>query len=151
MSILVINSSMNRDGLTVSMVNDLLVGKMFDIIHLNDFQINQLNQSGDTDQLAEIMEMINDYDTILFATPIYWFDMTGSLKLLLERLADKNDWQNPMYSGKNAALLAQGYAPGEKVLSFVDHIISQIVGRLGMGYLGMVSKEEEYDRLREQL
>lgn len=151
MSILVINSSMNRDGLTISMVKTLLEDRDYDILHLNDYQIDQLNQNTGKDQLAEIMETMSQYETILFATPIYWFDMTGSMKLFLERVAEENDWQNPSYPNHKAAILAQGYAPGDKVLKFVEHIISQVAGRLGMSYIGMVSKAEEYDRLREQL
>lgn len=151
MSILVINSSMNRDGLTVSMVKELLQGRDFDLLHLNDYQIDQLNQESGRDQLTELMATMQDYEIILFATPIYWFDMTGSMKLFLERVAEENDWQNPSYPNHKAAILAQGYAPGDKVLKFVEHIISQVAGRLGMDYLGMVSKPEDYDDLRDKL
>lgn len=151
MSILVINSSMNRDGLTVSMVTDLLGQRDYGLCHLNDYQIDQLGQVTGRDQLAELMALMHQYDTILFATPIYWFDMTGSMKLFLERVAEENDWQHPSYPNHKAAILAQGYAPGAKVLKFVEHIISQVAGRLGMDYIGMVTKEEEYERLRELL
>lgn len=42
------------------------------------------------DDVAEIMEKVKNVETLVFATPIYYYEMSGQLKTLLDRL-------NPLY------------------------------------------------------
>ena len=42
------------------------------------------------DDVAEIMEKVKNAETVVFATPIYYYEMSGQLKTLLDRL-------NPLY------------------------------------------------------
>lgn len=43
------------------------------------------------DDVPEIMEKVKNADVLVFATPIYYYEMSGQLKTLLDRL-------NPLYS-----------------------------------------------------
>lgn len=43
------------------------------------------------DDVAEIMDKVKKSDVIVFATPIYYYEMSGQMKTLLDRL-------NPLYS-----------------------------------------------------
>ena len=43
------------------------------------------------DDAADIMEKIKNADTLVFATPIYYYEMSGQMKTLLDRM-------NPLYS-----------------------------------------------------
>ncbi len=44
-----------------------------------------------TDDVAEIMDKVKNAEVIVFATPIYYYEMSGQMKTLLDRL-------NPLYS-----------------------------------------------------
>lgn len=43
-----------------------------------------------SDDIAEIMSKLHDADVVCFATPIYYYEMSGLMKILLDRL-------NPLY------------------------------------------------------
>lgn len=44
-----------------------------------------------TDDVAAIMEQVKEAEVIVYATPIYYYEMSGQMKTLLDRL-------NPLYS-----------------------------------------------------
>ena len=45
----------------------------------------------DKDDVAEIMDKVKNADVVVYATPIYYYEMSGQMKTLLDRM-------NPMYS-----------------------------------------------------
>ena len=47
------------------------------------------------DDVCDIMEKVKEAESIVFATPIYYYEMSGQMKTLLDRL-------NPLYSTKYA-------------------------------------------------
>ena len=47
------------------------------------------------DDVAEIMEKVKNVETLVFATPIYYYEMSGQMKTLLDRM-------NPLYSSDYA-------------------------------------------------
>ena len=47
------------------------------------------------DDVAEIMDKVKNAEEIVFATPIYYYEMCGQMKTLLDRL-------NPLYSADYA-------------------------------------------------
>ena len=47
------------------------------------------------DDVAEIMAKVKDAEVIVYATPIYYYEMAGQMKTLLDRL-------NPLYSSDYA-------------------------------------------------
>lgn len=55
------------------------------------------------DDAVEIAEKVKDADTLVFATPIYYYEMSGQMKMLLDRM-------NPLYSSdykfRNVYMLA---------------------------------------------
>lgn len=38
------------------------------------------------DDMAQVWEQLNDADMVVFASPIYWFDITAQLKTVIDRL-----------------------------------------------------------------
>ena len=48
-----------------------------------------------TDDVAEIMRKVQEAEVIVYATPIYYYEMAGQMKTLLDRM-------NPMYSQEYA-------------------------------------------------
>ena len=63
----------------------------FDVIDLNKknikhFDYDFLNQDDDFNSLFK--EIALNYNTIVFVTPIYWYTMSGLMKVFLDRSAD---------------------------------------------------------------
>lgn len=64
------------------------------------------------DDVASIMEKVKNADTLVFATPIYYYEMCGQMKTLLDRL-------NPLYSSdyqfRNVYMIATAAEDGDFV------------------------------------
>ena len=121
------------------MVEELLGDQKYEILHLNDYQLKQLGQSLEEDQFQEIFEKIGQADTVVFGTPIYWHDITGSLKLLLERISEDIDWKSSHIAGKKVILIAQGTAPSRAVLKHCEFMFQRFCHLTELNYLGMIS------------
>lgn len=143
MSIIVVNSSQNRAGHTVALAEKLLEGQAYNLLHLNDFQLAQLGQDKSFDQFPQVFEQIDQADLLVFGTPIYWHDMTGSLKLLIDRLSEDADWESSHMASKGVILIAQGAAPSRRVLDHCDFMFQRFCDVTGMNYLGMVNSSAD--------
>ena len=104
MKVLAIQSSPNHDGLTATTAKQLLKGAEFkghqvELIHLNDHVIKkckacdggwgQCRREGTCvleDEFQAIREKIDGSDALVFATPVYWHDLSESAKTFLDRL-----------------------------------------------------------------
>ena len=66
-----------------------------------------------SDDVAEIMEKVKNADSLVFATPIYYYELCGQLKTLLDRL-------NPLfpqeYSFRDVYLMTASYESGDEVI-----------------------------------
>lgn len=87
----IIQASAKSFGNTYKIVNYLNKNKDFDIIDLAtknighfDYEFNNTND----DFLPLITDIIKKYDTIIFATPMYWYTMSGHLKVFFDRISD---------------------------------------------------------------
>ncbi|MBE6742412.1 MAG: flavodoxin family protein [Ruminococcaceae bacterium] len=65
------------------------------------------------DDVAEIMEKVKNADTLLFATPIYYYELCGQLKTLLDRL---NPLYPQEYSFRDVYLMTASYETGDEVV-----------------------------------
>jgi len=104
MKVLAIQSSPNHDGLTATTAKRLLKGAeskghQVELIHLNDHVIKkckacdggwgQCRREGTCvleDEFQAIREKIDGSDALVFATPVYWHDLSESAKTFLDRL-----------------------------------------------------------------
>jgi multimeric flavodoxin WrbA len=104
MKVLAIQSSPNHDGLTATTVKQVLKGAeskghQVELIHLNDHVIKkckacdggwgQCRREGACvleDEFQAIREKIDGSDAMVFATPVYWHDLSESAKTFLDRL-----------------------------------------------------------------
>lgn len=105
MKTLVVNSSPNHDGNSVRLAQNLLMISQYEILHLNDYCLAQLSQLNVQDDFERIFKKIEQADRIVFATPIYWHDMTGSMKLLLDRISEDVDWESSHMVDKKLSCL----------------------------------------------
>ena len=109
MNILFINGSPNKDGHTVHLAEALLAGQVYDTLHLVDYKIYCYGQSYDDDELPKVLTAIQQADTIVIGSPVYWHNMSGAVRNLLDRLYGALDKR--VMRGKRLFFLFQGAAP----------------------------------------
>jgi multimeric flavodoxin WrbA len=61
-----------------------------DTIDLNDYDIGYFDYEfkNKDDDFFELIEKVITYDSIIFATPIYWYTMSAQLKTFFDRMSD---------------------------------------------------------------
>ncbi|CAL2094924.1 NAD(P)H-dependent oxidoreductase [Tenacibaculum sp. 190524A05c] len=111
-STVIIKASSKRAGNTQKVVDYLNSNSDFDVIDLIDKKIGHFNydfENAKDDFLPLMEKIVNTYDTIIFATPVYWYTMSGILKVFFDRLSDllhyKKDLGRKM-RGKKMAMIS---------------------------------------------
>lgn len=90
------------------------------------------------DGMIELYEKIDASDTIIFASPIYWFGPTAQTKLLLDRF--RPYFVNKKLKGKKAALiLPAGSGAGDCDLTI--EMFKRSFQALDVEFVGVVSSE----------
>lgn len=115
---LVILSSSRKDSNTKILVQKLF-GHLEDleILDLLDFKIYHYHYQGKypkSDEFLKIIEKVLQFETIIFATPVYWYAMSGLLKVLFDRLTDIVTIQKSLgrqMKGKKIFLVSVGTDP----------------------------------------
>jgi len=91
MKTVIIQGSSRSTGNTKTVIDLFKNHIEFDLIDLASKNIGQFdydfnNQNDDFKNLFE--KIANDYDVILFATPVYWYAMSGIMKTFFDRITD---------------------------------------------------------------
>ncbi|MBL4677739.1 MAG: NAD(P)H-dependent oxidoreductase [Mucilaginibacter sp.] len=114
---LVILGSNRKNSLTESITRRALGSTEFDMIDLLDHTIVHYNYDGNypaADEFDSIINSILPYNNIIFATPVYWYSMSGVMKVFFDRLTDlitiKKDLGRNL-KGKSASMIAVGADP----------------------------------------
>jgi len=114
-TIILIGSSRN-DGNTSSLVNSVQEGLDASVVYLTDKNISYFDY--DLDQSADnfiplIQEMLR-YDQLVFATPVYWYAMSGRMKTFFDRFTDLITTHKELgrsLAGKSTFLISTGSSP----------------------------------------
>lgn len=112
MNKVIIVGSARNDGDTAALVNKLKELADWDIVDLNDYDIGfydyeHLNRQDDF--LPLIKKLIDQYDTFIFATPVYWYAMSGIMKVFFDRISDLLTIEKALgrrLRGKNMAVIS---------------------------------------------
>ena len=89
--LLVILGSARHDSDTKTYANFVFENVDHNIVTLLDYSISPFNYSANypsDDDFYKLVEKILDYRTIVFATPVYWYSMSGLMKNLFDRFTD---------------------------------------------------------------
>lgn len=111
---LIILSSSRKDSNTKTLVQKLFAGINFETLDLLDYNIfhyDYKHNYPDTDQFLQVIEKVQQFDTVIFATPVYWYSMSGLLKVFFDRLTDIVTFQKQIgrrMKGKNIFLVSVG-------------------------------------------
>ena len=88
--VFIIGSS-RMDGDTTALVKSLVKLTGWDVIDLNDYQISyydyeHLNRNDD--YLSLMQRIVDRYNTLILITPVYWYAMSGIMKVFFDRITD---------------------------------------------------------------
>lgn len=92
--VIIIIGSSRSDGVTKKLIKDLERLSDFESIDLNDYKISYYDyehKNANDDYIKLIKRLIENYDTFLFATPVYWYAMSGIMKVFFDRITDLLD------------------------------------------------------------
>lgn len=149
MSILFINGSPEREGNTARLAKALLQGHGYDTVELGDMKVYDYGQSFPDDQFDEVLAKMNAADVLVFGSPVYWHDISGMMRNLLDRC------YGPVpeggFAGKRIYFLFQGAAPTQAMLDRGEYTMSRFASLYGAEYMGMATNEREARELAKTL
>lgn len=146
--ILFVNASQNARGNTVQLGRQLLANLEYEQLNLRDYKIYQLGQQYPDDQFDLVYQRLAAAPTIIFGTPVYWHNMSGYLKTLIERLSQKRGANE--LAGHQLGVLIQGMDPRDAIQP-VTAIIRRFCQVGELKYLGTADNVAGYSQLRERL
>ena len=88
-SILFINGSPNKNGNTAALAAALLKGKEYETLNLIDYTIGAYGQNLPGDGLDAVIAAMRQADTIVIGSPVYWHNICGSVRNVLDRFYGK--------------------------------------------------------------
>lgn len=91
MQAIILSGSARRDGNTQAVVSTLQQQSSWDLAHLLDYEIHHYDyeHSNRTDDFLPLMRrIVNDYQVLILATPVYWYAMSGRMKVFMDRITD---------------------------------------------------------------
>ncbi|MFT5166446.1 MAG: multimeric flavodoxin WrbA [Saprospiraceae bacterium] len=134
-----INGSARGDGNTKMICKYVSQISSAPIFDLNDFNIGYYtyDHSNSSDDFFPLMEKIITFDTLVFATPVYWYSMSAQMKTFLDRFTDllkiKKDLGRQL-RGKNMKVIC--CSSGEEEYPEFWKPFERSAEYLGMQYLG---------------
>lgn len=141
MSILFINGSPNKSGNTAKLAEKLMDGRAYQTLNLADYKVYGYGQNFEDDQFAEIVERMKAADTIVIGSPVYWHNMSGMVRNLIDR------FYGPVPSGalkgRKFVFLFQGVAPEAWMMEKAEYTMSRFAKMYGMEYVGMAADSGE--------
>ena len=111
---LVILGSARKSSDTRKLIEKLFQDKEIVLLDLLDYEIHPYNYHGkypETDEFSKLVDLILEHEQLVFATPVYWYAMSGLMKTFFDRLTDIVTIQKPLgrrMAGKETFLLAVG-------------------------------------------
>jgi multimeric flavodoxin WrbA len=138
--VVVIIGSSRNDGDTKRLVDELHNFLDFDSIDLNDYSFSYYDythENANDDYLLLMRKLIANYDTFLFATPVYWYAMSGIMKVFFDRFNDLLDNERELgrqLRAKKMAAITCSIGDNLGDLFWLPFI--ETANYLGMNYIG---------------
>ena len=149
MSILFINGSPNKNGNTAKLAAGLLKGHEYETLNLTDYTIGAYGQNLPGDGLDTVIGAMKQADTIVIGSPLYWHNICGSVRNVLDRFYGKVE--SGELSGRKLYFVFQGAAPEQWMLEAGEYTIKRCAALYGMTYGGMTTNENEATKLGKNI
>ena len=148
----IIVGSSRSDGNTSKIANKISKQINADIIDLKDYSISYYDYESkniEDDFLTLIKSVLEKYDTLIFATPVYWYTMSGIMKVFFDRFSDLIRIEKEIgrkFRGKNMFVISNS---DDDTLDYDFHLPFRLSANyLGMKYLG--EKHFSYQTIKDQ-
>ena len=132
--------SSRSDGNTMKIAQTIAQEHKIDVLNLSDYQFSYYdyeNKNKGDDFLPLIQKCIKKYDTFVFATPVYWYSMSGIMKVFFDRFSDLLSIEKETgrkLRGKNMAVISNS---GDDELDYDFYLpLRKSAEYLGMNYIG---------------
>lgn len=149
MNILFVNGSPNKNGNTAQMASKLLAGCEYQTLELADYRLYSYGQQFEEDQFYEILAKMKQANTIVIGSPVYWHNMSGAVRNLLDRFC--GPVSQGEFSGRKLVFLFQGAAPEQWMFEKAEYTMKRFAGLYGMEYVGMATNGREAEKLAKKL
>lgn len=146
---LIILGSSRKDGNTKKVVDEIIRISGGDLVDLKDYNIGYYDyerQNVDDDYLPLMRKIIANYDVLIFATPVYWYSMSGIMKVFFDRITDLLRHEKDLgrkLRGKGMAVVSS--SSGGNLGDHFWHPFTATAEYLGMKYLGNTHTSEGID------
>jgi multimeric flavodoxin WrbA len=150
---LIILGSSRSEGNTRRVADFLMEQLGCDLIDLNDYTFTYYDYEhrNQGDDFLPLMErIIANYDTFVFATPVYWYSMSAVMKTFFDRISDLLTLRKALgrqLRGKKMGAISCGY--DEETVEGLEMPFRESAKYLGMQYLGHVYAWVEADAIAE--
>ena len=149
MKILFINGSPNKNGNTVRLAQALLTDNEYETINLVDYKIYSYGQKYEDDELPKVLDAMRQAETIVIGSPVYWHNLSGAVRNLLDRLYGAIDKRE--MAGKRLFFLLQGAAPDKWMIEAGEYSIRIFAQLYGLSYMGMATTTSQAKELSKKL
>lgn len=149
MSILFINGSPNKNGNTAKLAAELLKGHEYETLNLTDYTIGAYGQNLPGDGMDAVIGAMKQADTIVIGSPLYWHNICGSVRNVLDRFYGKVE--DGELSGRKLYFVFQGAAPEKWMLDAGEYTMKRFAGLYGMTYGGMATNENGATKLGKNI
>ena len=150
MSAILIQGSSRNNGNTRKICDYVTEMTGNSIYNLTDFNIGYYtyDHRNSKDDFFSLMEKVLEFDTLIFATPVYWYAMSAQMKTFLDRFTDllkiKKDLGRQL-RGKNMKVIC--CSSGEEEYPEFWKPFERSAEYLGMQYLGHTHTWVEGDQI----
>lgn len=138
----IIYGSSRNDGNTSLLVEKIREFIKSDLIDLNDYQISYYNyehKNANDDYLPLMRKLVENYDLFIFSTPVYWYSMSGVMKVFFDRITDLLEIDintGKKLRGKKMAVMSSSV--GNNLGAHFWLPFSETAKYLGMEYIGNI-------------
>jgi multimeric flavodoxin WrbA len=147
--IVAINGSPRVQGSTAALVDEIIQGASRQGSQIKSYNLNQMNIKGCQscyackvqgrcvlqDDMQELYDEIANASGVVFATPVYMWQMTGQLKLAVDRLYPflKPDYSSYLTPGKKVVLAVTQGRPDTSMFHHYFEHMGKNLSFLGFG------------------
>jgi len=150
----IIQGSSRSKGDTNKIVNYIAKKNNFDVIDLYTKNIGHYDyeyKNSSDDFIGLMTEIIEKYNTIVFATPVYWYSMSGILKVFFDRISDLLRIHKDLgrqLRGKNMIMISSNNSDNR--IGGFSMPFRESAKYLGMNYLGDIHTWIENDEINQE-
>lgn len=136
----IIVGSSRSNGNTATIAEKVAVDINADVIDLRAYSISYYDYESENiadDFLPLIKSILEKYDTIIFATPVYWYAMSAIMKVFFDRFSDLIKIEKETgrkFRGKSMFVISNSY---DEQLDYDFYLPFRLSANyLGINYLG---------------